>query len=631
MASSSLSPKSRIRKPTPRTKTFTGCWTCRSRHVKCDSVHPECNRCAKAGLRCDGYGIRLYWVDHNDPTPPSATKRRAIISEAPHWPVYSDDIDEYVHDLDRFSEWLESETILSGPFGVFHVSGYEPIYLQHLSNNHDLAIDAGSLEVAVDGHSIDSCLPSSEDISYYLEPSNQPAHSSAIDDSQTIEPRIGESQIDIRSNLSSAVYALNVSACRESLVGILLQHYEGCVANILQPVMHPRNTYSSIYVPRAISAFKKISWESPRPNSGVSACEIALFFSVLASSAFHLRGHDESAKEADSLARHCRTKSLSHLGVALAALEARSSGISHVDSSMLEDILSVVLTLVTADVVDGPMSEFWIHLEASRSISRQLKGNFEPSSHGERLLNISRFLRSIADTTNANLDRLPWLGTDNAHADIDIFSDDSDGLEFTYGITATLANFIRRATLLSQHISFYLLDGKSLPADLVSACDDLFRELSSWHIGQETLLSFSQCDEVTVLLATEHILAFAQSIRIYFHTRVSMCSQADMASYVQDVATHLNEIEAVKKKTGYKTVLAATIAWPGFIASCEAEPAARDVWHQWWNSMLEYRIGNIRDLWSVVKDAWALRDQGVNETPAWAPVLRRSRKRILAI
>lgn len=44
-----------------RRRTFTGCWTCRSRRVKCDEARPQCSRCTRLGVQCEGYGIRLNW------------------------------------------------------------------------------------------------------------------------------------------------------------------------------------------------------------------------------------------------------------------------------------------------------------------------------------------------------------------------------------------------------------------------------------------------------------------------------------------------------------------------------------------------------------------------------------------
>ncbi|EGV65654.1 hypothetical protein CANTEDRAFT_133057 [Yamadazyma tenuis ATCC 10573] len=43
----------------PGRRTFNGCWTCRSRKVKCDGQRESCARCEKAGLTCKGYDIKL--------------------------------------------------------------------------------------------------------------------------------------------------------------------------------------------------------------------------------------------------------------------------------------------------------------------------------------------------------------------------------------------------------------------------------------------------------------------------------------------------------------------------------------------------------------------------------------------
>jgi len=48
-----------------RTKCFTGCWTCRSRRVKCDETTPLCQRCSQFGVQCEGYGVRLSWVQYD--------------------------------------------------------------------------------------------------------------------------------------------------------------------------------------------------------------------------------------------------------------------------------------------------------------------------------------------------------------------------------------------------------------------------------------------------------------------------------------------------------------------------------------------------------------------------------------
>ncbi|VUC30648.1 unnamed protein product [Clonostachys rosea] len=44
-------------------RTFTACWTCRKRHVRCDGKTPTCGPCTRQTLDCEGYGIHLSWVD----------------------------------------------------------------------------------------------------------------------------------------------------------------------------------------------------------------------------------------------------------------------------------------------------------------------------------------------------------------------------------------------------------------------------------------------------------------------------------------------------------------------------------------------------------------------------------------
>lgn len=104
-----------------------------------------------------------------------------------------------------------------------------------------------------------------------------------------------------------------------------------------------------------------------------------------------------------------------------------------------------------------------------------------------------------------------------------------------------------------------------------------------------------------------------------------------MQDLITKVASDLESIEIIKQTHHYDSQLTAPITWPGFIAACEAAPDQRGIWRHWWEGMLKYRIGNIAHLWRVVKDVWAARDEGDRETPAWMGVLRRERKRILAV
>lgn len=53
-------------KPIQRRKTFTGCWTCRNRKIKCDLGRPACSRCLKSNIKCGGYHVKLVWNNKGD-------------------------------------------------------------------------------------------------------------------------------------------------------------------------------------------------------------------------------------------------------------------------------------------------------------------------------------------------------------------------------------------------------------------------------------------------------------------------------------------------------------------------------------------------------------------------------------
>lgn len=46
----------------------SGCWTCREAGYKCDEAKPFCGRCVRLKRPCQGYGLRLRWRHHKDPS-----------------------------------------------------------------------------------------------------------------------------------------------------------------------------------------------------------------------------------------------------------------------------------------------------------------------------------------------------------------------------------------------------------------------------------------------------------------------------------------------------------------------------------------------------------------------------------
>lgn len=106
--------------PVQRSKTFTGCWTCRSRKIKCTLERPSCKKCENANLQCEGYSIRLRWNPGGKEEDAFFQRRNVEFVQYPSDMVY-----ETYYDMDVSLSKLHSpdlvgnETKSLGPFGVF--------------------------------------------------------------------------------------------------------------------------------------------------------------------------------------------------------------------------------------------------------------------------------------------------------------------------------------------------------------------------------------------------------------------------------------------------------------------------------------------------------------------------------
>ncbi|VUC32605.1 unnamed protein product, partial [Clonostachys rosea] len=609
--------------------------------VKCDANRPKCHRCIKANIECQGYNVPLYWITDEESHAPSAIKRQAMKLPlgVPHWRAGQiNDVDEHLQDVDGYRATATLEAYASGPFGVFTSQSQLP---------------AKPSPSVIDTLPVPD-IPMAETFENILDERGADVEIATVEDDDVIEDVVPHSDnalalytagsaieshdvLQICHSLISPFPTLGRENRKDILIQQLMHNYVQNVATVLQPVVHSGNAYSSIYATQAMAVALKSS-KNDNESQLVGRSDIALnsktalLYALLTSSAFFLRGSDRFG-EADALATSFRLKAQAHLQLALKSLFdlKTTSGQSSPDKSLsdYEGVLSVMLTLVTADVLDGQMNEFWIHLDATKGLVRNLRQHVLPGSQAEHLINISYFLRTLSDSLDVSNEPLPWSSD---VYNMPLFLGDGSTLEFTYGITARLAGFIRQTCILARNTAYCKSHTTSPPNEFLAAREELLARISEWHISQEPLVSFSKSDDITLLLISKHILAFATSIRIYYHTRVLPCDQDTLQFLVRSVASHLTEIEDIKKRTGYNVIPTATISWPGFIASCQASASDRPVWAKWWNQMLDYRIGNISNLWAVVQETWALQDSELHDDePYWAVVLRRRGTKILAI
>ncbi|KAH7155775.1 fungal-specific transcription factor domain-containing protein [Dactylonectria estremocensis] len=116
-----------------RDRTFTGCWKCRTRKVKCDETKPACLACRRIGVRCTGYDAKFIWVEDDGQI--VASQGRRILPCASTWKgvevLPSDVVDLLISECDvdgdgsvelsvdqsfSTSSW---KTITHNPFSMF--------------------------------------------------------------------------------------------------------------------------------------------------------------------------------------------------------------------------------------------------------------------------------------------------------------------------------------------------------------------------------------------------------------------------------------------------------------------------------------------------------------------------------
>lgn len=98
----------------------------------------------------------------------------------------------------------------------------------------------------------------------------------------------------------------------------LMKNYVLNVANVLPPLPHPESTYASIYVPNAMAGAANLTFGLSATTSDLALTNVAVFYALLATSAFQLRGTDGQIDTGfDLIARSFRARALASMQRAL--------------------------------------------------------------------------------------------------------------------------------------------------------------------------------------------------------------------------------------------------------------------------------------------------------------------------
>lgn len=182
--SSAEKPGRKLSREEPRSRTFTGCRTCRNRHLKCDEAKPACSACRRLNIECEGYAPSLLWVDEQptNPDPDHRAKRNAY-----RYPLFAENARSSMslelveslgfHSAGRVVTDLDAESVPDddcehrcvGPFGVFRAfgdpsslgkaagrqvpnptAGYQPGNVEELPDGADMVDVVAPLDVSLE-------------------------------------------------------------------------------------------------------------------------------------------------------------------------------------------------------------------------------------------------------------------------------------------------------------------------------------------------------------------------------------------------------------------------------------------------------------------------------------------------
>lgn len=525
----------------PRSKTFTGCWTCRKRSVKCDLTKPSCLRCSRTKRPCEGYDVRLVWVGQDETRDGTGQRnRRLFAEELRRTAVYSETT------LDALLNKLEASegagALLAGPFSVFSrhdpflpgrentsptESSIEDSFLtQHTS--HDVVLSDSELDFdsdpysSTEGGGFDALVP-------------------RLSDTGSSGPETGRSTgcQDIKEHVFPLLTLFLLSAT--SSERRLLRYWVCCTSGLFIPLPEQENPYRSIIIPLALASAQALP-----ESSG----HTALLHSVYANAASHLASRDAT----DTF--HAAAASY-HEGISLSLLR---QSLGSTESGERESVLATMILLNTMECVNGTQSRWRVHMQGCRGWLR---------THG-----------------------LAWINTKNAHVLFQLFqcmelvgslhesvaeqdsviplADDFFGYSaYNFAIAREKGSeyCLEKLFGIPQQLFYaiYTIGRLRFHPELVSEAQasDLDHTIAS---ARPVTYQVDPAAEVAEKLRFHHAWVYHYACRIYFEREVRLKALDEVQTFVREGLYHLETINALEQTVGVSGLL-----WPAFVIACEAQ------------------------------------------------------------
>ncbi|KAK1633773.1 fungal-specific transcription factor domain-containing protein [Colletotrichum phormii] len=425
-------------KKVPRSRTFTGCRTCRSRHLKCDETRPVCSSCRRLNLVCEGYDGQLLWVP--DPLC-SAEQKHAHRGTSYRYPLFTEkerktmsveivtsmghqSAGDIVLDLDEKSVHADDAHV-AGPFGVFRAfdgstdTGSSP--LQHSvseSSPNTSPSDAlpeiivGELdedieEVVIEPWSVDDNSLAMEP--YFLPgPFDNFSTDGMIDNmSQPWMHGEGTGSFPLPDEQDLSISRKAPSPFTNNMPGIepylpshaasLLRYYKTMESSSSVKGMRI-SPWQLWLLPCALETFAELSlWNT------TSHTRHSILCTLLAKSAFHMhqssnKGSQKPTTQWQDIGQNYQKSAQSHLKMALQGESDQAS-----QAKYNEILMAILATAMVSVLYNGSRAVKIFLLDAERLI--RLRGLAMPKSFNIRVLHhVYTHLRVIAESTDIAID-----------------------------------------------------------------------------------------------------------------------------------------------------------------------------------------------------------------------------------
>ncbi|KIW88057.1 uncharacterized protein Z519_11167 [Cladophialophora bantiana CBS 173.52] len=598
----------KAREPVKHTKTFSGCWTCRERHVKCDEARPHCARCLKGGFQCQGYGIKLVWVD------PDSQEREQNIRRVIGTPtVYDDgsnfvrvDVHEALEEIERLSP--QAGCLSSGPFSVFSLQrsrtgsfegfhGIEPLALPN-RERRDSASSPTDQTGEVSDENADDLIETviSPFTSYPRTPSSY-----TPPDTPPLWPSTSSP-----APLPLIIRHLDLLP-RPAEQRALIHHWTDFVCWHLVPVDRPDNPFRSVFTPMALAGLA-----SP---SNQSNGQIALFHALCATSAFSrgqlLNGDNRNL----TLAMKHYNLAIMHLRHSLANLRDRDDN-NHLGGGQevhlqRGSILATITMFSAMDMITGRSSEWRTHLQGGASWLSTIEESEWDRDKSSSM--VYQGYLAIAALCNINLPSTIDVESENFLGDARHYV-----LDRFFGLTRPILKHIVVMNSLIKRIS----NTTASDPPTAETLDDLETQLYSQTPSN---LDLTGLPPLAQSLTLHHAYVFYYASLIYFLRTVRrlppdvLCIQ----HMVSKAVTHLEDIESLGGDS-----IGCTLVWPPFIVACEClSGELQEKMLEWYRLKRRHGFMNLELSKDIARELWRRRqlaEEG-GKTDAdiqWQDVLR---------